>query len=355
MDKTTIIVSAVAGSLGVLSAVMGFAAEVARTIDCASALRLPVAASIFLMMAKVTVAAGVSCRKSRAILSVSKRIVRALCALVSWIAAVLAFVLFLDTGFGSDNSSIRTAVALGICAAIFLLITHVTVAAINYCSSCCIQSETNRFVCIVLLSVAPVTTFVLFVYSAVDKHKISIDCDVILGDVYVSAGVLALISTGLGIAPYLMLRTHRHDEPTLVWVPMVPMIGGPVPVVAQGIACQAPNPQFAYAADPRTHGYGYGQPPIFPHFVAPPPARGYESQSPPGDATQEGDRPLPERMTLNPMALYRFFLLSFTHTVVSKTGNGQRRALLSTYPLNRMPLLFVGLMAKLDGDGAPGY
>ncbi|EEE63830.1 hypothetical protein OsJ_18654 [Oryza sativa Japonica Group] len=78
MDKTTIIVSSVVGSLGVLSAILGFAAEAAKFTDCASSLGLAIAATIFLMMAQVTVAAVggcCGCCKSRAVPSETKRIV----------------------------------------------------------------------------------------------------------------------------------------------------------------------------------------------------------------------------------------------------------------------------------------
>uniref|UniRef100_J3M7H9 Uncharacterized protein n=1 Tax=Oryza brachyantha TaxID=4533 RepID=J3M7H9_ORYBR len=89
MDKTTIIVSSVVGSLGVLSAILGFAAEAAKLGDCASALGLAVTASIFLMMAQVTVAAAggcCGCCKSRAMPSEAKRIVGVVCAAISWYA-----------------------------------------------------------------------------------------------------------------------------------------------------------------------------------------------------------------------------------------------------------------------------
>jgi hypothetical protein len=46
---------------------------------------MAVAASIFLMMAKVTVAAGGGCRESRAVVpSATKRTVAVACAAISW-------------------------------------------------------------------------------------------------------------------------------------------------------------------------------------------------------------------------------------------------------------------------------
>ncbi|EAY98167.1 hypothetical protein OsI_20083 [Oryza sativa Indica Group] len=104
MDKTTIIVSSVVGSLGVLSAILGFAAEAAKFSDCASSLGLAIAATIFLMMAQVTVAAVggcCGCCKSRAVPSETKRIVGVVCASISWVAAVIAFALFVDGSIGA--------------------------------------------------------------------------------------------------------------------------------------------------------------------------------------------------------------------------------------------------------------
>uniref|UniRef100_A0A0E0DRT6 Uncharacterized protein n=1 Tax=Oryza meridionalis TaxID=40149 RepID=A0A0E0DRT6_9ORYZ len=283
MDKTTVIVSAVAASLGALSAILGFAADAAKHSDCASALGMAVAASIFLMMAKVTVASGGGCRESRAVVpSATKRTVAVACAAISWIAAVIAFVMFLDTGGISvdHGSSSRSAAAeLGICAAIFLMITHVAMAAAGcFCrSSCCIPSETARVVCAITSWIVPVIVFVLLLHAAVEES----DCDKIHEGVYAGAGVLVLVSTVLGITSYLMLRTRPEPTPPIV-VPMViafqPVYPNPplVPVPAQA---PPPNQAFAHPATLPPQGGWYGQAPN-QQFAAPAPAQGYGWQAP---------------------------------------------------------------------------
>ncbi|TVU19551.1 hypothetical protein EJB05_35703, partial [Eragrostis curvula] len=108
-DKTTIIVTSVVGSLGVLSAIFGFSAEGTKltpyTIlvlddECIypsnPALALAVCAIVFLLLAQVIISAVGGCCgrcKSRAIPSETKRVVGLVCAVVSWIAAVIACVL----------------------------------------------------------------------------------------------------------------------------------------------------------------------------------------------------------------------------------------------------------------------
>ncbi|EAY98170.1 hypothetical protein OsI_20086 [Oryza sativa Indica Group] len=282
MDKTTVIVSAVAASLGALSAILGFAADAAKHSDCASALGMAVAASIFLMMAKVTVAAGGGCRESRAVVpSATKRTVAVACAAISWIATVIAFVMFLDTGGISvvHGSSSRSAAAeLGICAAIFLMITHVAMAAAGCCCrSFCIPSETARVVCAITSWIVPVIVFVLLLHAAVEES----DCDKIHKGVYAGAGVLVLVSTVLGITSYLMLRTRPEPTPPIV-VPMViafqPVYPNPL-LVPVPVQAPPPNQAFAHPATLPPQGGWYGQAPN-QQFAAPAPAQGYGWQAP---------------------------------------------------------------------------
>ncbi|GJM88684.1 hypothetical protein PR202_ga04777 [Eleusine coracana subsp. coracana] len=94
MDKTVIIVSAVVGSLGVLSAVLGFIGEGANLYNQSPA--LGIVACIFLLAGQITVSAVggcCGCCKSRAIPSETNRIVGVICAVVSWILAVIAMAL----------------------------------------------------------------------------------------------------------------------------------------------------------------------------------------------------------------------------------------------------------------------
>ncbi|CAN6337503.1 unnamed protein product [Urochloa humidicola] len=113
MDKTTIIFCSVMGSLGVLSAILGFSAEGTKltpyTIlvygdDCIypqnPALGLGVCAAIFLLLAQVTFSAAGGCcgccSSSRSTPSETKRFAGIVCAVFSWIAAVIAWALLIE-------------------------------------------------------------------------------------------------------------------------------------------------------------------------------------------------------------------------------------------------------------------
>ncbi|PUZ65840.1 hypothetical protein GQ55_3G258000 [Panicum hallii var. hallii] len=91
MDKTAIIVSAIVGSLGLLSAILGFAAEGSPSAA------LGICAFVFLLMGQIIVSAVGGCCgscKSREIPSETKRVVGIVCAVTSWIATVAACVMF---------------------------------------------------------------------------------------------------------------------------------------------------------------------------------------------------------------------------------------------------------------------
>ncbi|TVU19516.1 hypothetical protein EJB05_35667, partial [Eragrostis curvula] len=100
MEKMVIIVSAVVASLGVLSAILSFAAEGSKLTpydilvygrECiypqSPALGLAVLAAILLLVAKVMASAAsgcCGCCKSRAVASETKRVAGILCAVLSW-------------------------------------------------------------------------------------------------------------------------------------------------------------------------------------------------------------------------------------------------------------------------------
>ncbi|TVU19517.1 hypothetical protein EJB05_35668, partial [Eragrostis curvula] len=82
MDKTVTTVSAVVGSLGLLSAILGFAAE--GTYPSAG---LAVCAIIFQLAAQITisvVSGCFACCKSQAIPSETEGLVGIVCAVFSW-------------------------------------------------------------------------------------------------------------------------------------------------------------------------------------------------------------------------------------------------------------------------------
>jgi hypothetical protein len=125
MDKTTIIVCSVVGSLGVLSSILGFSAEGTKLTpndilvlddECIypqnPALGLGICATIFLLAAQITVTAVggcCGCCKSRAIPSETKRIIAIVCAVVSWIAAVIAWALLIQGAAWNANVARVTA------------------------------------------------------------------------------------------------------------------------------------------------------------------------------------------------------------------------------------------------------
>ncbi|CAM0955360.1 unnamed protein product [Alopecurus aequalis] len=130
MDRTMTIVLAVVGSLGLLSAILGFSAEGTKLTFSDlywfdglcyypqnPSLALGVCAAIFLLIAQVTfavVGGCCGCCKSRAVPSETNRVIGLVCAIVSWIAAVIAFSLLVD-GVASNAVGERETTTLGLC------------------------------------------------------------------------------------------------------------------------------------------------------------------------------------------------------------------------------------------------
>ncbi|KAJ1263071.1 hypothetical protein BS78_09G156600 [Paspalum vaginatum] len=189
MDKILIIVSAVIGSLGVLSAILGFSAEGTKLTpydilvygdECIypqnPALGLGICAFVFLLAAQVTFSAVggcCGCCKSRSIPSETKRIVGIVCAVASWIAAVIAWVLLIEGAAWNAN---------------------------------------------VVRTTAP-------------------NCYYLKDGIFAGAGVLSLAATALGIASYIMMRTQRPNKAaTAAAAPAVPAKTGEpqFPPAAQG-------------------------------------------------------------------------------------------------------------------------
>ncbi|CAN6337504.1 unnamed protein product [Urochloa humidicola] len=97
MDKSVLIVSAVVGSLGALSAILGFAAEGGNANNPSPSPGLGISAALFLLVAQTTITAVavVGYCKFRPVLSETKQNLVIVCGVVSWISAVIASVLFL--------------------------------------------------------------------------------------------------------------------------------------------------------------------------------------------------------------------------------------------------------------------
>ncbi|EEE63831.1 hypothetical protein OsJ_18655 [Oryza sativa Japonica Group] len=208
-----------------------------------------------------------------------------------------------DLYYSSNSSS--AAVGLGVCGAILLVITQVTVAAIGGCCGCCksraIPSETKRIVgvvCAVFSWITAVIAFVLFLDGAIVESN----CVLVRGGFFASAGVLTLITTALGMTSYFMLRAQPDepaapaarrppgpaggDEPTpIVGVPTAvpagfpPPVSSPNPLLVPVPAAQAPpNQQFAHPATSQALPHARFADAAVPD-PAPAAAQGYGSQA----------------------------------------------------------------------------
>ncbi|KAM0867816.1 hypothetical protein ACQ4PT_041731 [Festuca glaucescens] len=224
MDQTMIIVSGIVGSLGVLSAILGFSAEGTKlTLSdllwgygvCYypqnPALALGVCAAIFLIIAQVVfavVGGCCGCCKSRAMPSETNRIIGGVCAIVSWIAAVIAFALFVR-GAASNETGARDATTLGL-------------------------------------------------------------CYVLKDGIFAGAAVLTLAATALALTSYILLG-RQPDTAAAAAGPKAQL-----PVGAAGIAMG--QPQFPQQSPPQ--GYGQAPPPNYPQYSPPP--QGTYGQAPNG-------------------------------------------------------------------------
>ncbi|VAH07757.1 unnamed protein product [Triticum turgidum subsp. durum] len=244
MDQKTIIVCSVVGSLGVLSAILGFSAEGTKLtvsdlyVDggvCLypqnPALGLGVCAAIFLIVAQIAfavVGGCCGCCRSRAIPSESNRIIGVVCAVFSWIMAIIAFSL-LVTGAAWNTTGTRDPSPFGL-------------------------------------------------------------CYVLKDGIFAGGAVLTLVATALGLTSYVMLRGQpataapKEGEQMPAGAAVISM-GQPQfqqqPPQGQGYG-QAPNPHYA---PPPAQGQGYGAHTANQQQqqqqLPPPPGRGYGQYPPP--------------------------------------------------------------------------
>ncbi|KAG2627277.1 hypothetical protein PVAP13_3KG123485 [Panicum virgatum] len=250
MDKTLIIVCSVVGSLGALSAILGFSAEGAKLTpdkiliyrdECIypqnPALGLGICAAIFLLAAQVTSAAVggcCGCCKSRSIPSETKRVAGVVCAVVSWIAAAMAWVLLIVAASWNAN----------------------------------VVREDAPF------------------------------CPYLKDGIFAGGGVLSLAATALGIASYVMMRTQR------VKAAAAPAKGEPprlTPAAAQGgngpdapNVQESPTTQDPPADAPQQQAVAPSAPPLESAGDLPPAAMGQQlvlqqQQQPAAATPSQGD------------------------------------------------------------------
>ncbi|XP_037476445.1 basic salivary proline-rich protein 1-like [Triticum dicoccoides] len=246
MDQRMIIVCSVVGSLGVLSAILGFSAEGTKlTISdlyvgggvCLypqnPALGLGVCAAIFLIVAQIVfavVGGCCGCCKSRAIPSEANRIIGVVCAVSSWISAMIAFGLLAE-GAAWNSTGTR--------------------------------------------------------YSSVYGY-----CYVLKDGIFAGGAVLTLVATALGVTSYIMLRKQPAAAAA---TSAVPKAGEQMPAGGAGIAMG--QPQFPQQASPQGQGYGQA-PPSYPQYSPSPQGQpGYgqapNAQFPPAASVPYGQAPNP--------------------------------------------------------------
>uniref|UniRef100_A0A452Z710 Uncharacterized protein n=1 Tax=Aegilops tauschii subsp. strangulata TaxID=200361 RepID=A0A452Z710_AEGTS len=238
MDQRTIIMCSVVGSLGVLSAILGFSAEGTKlTISdlyvggglCLypqnPALGLGVCAVIFLVVAQIVfavVGGCCGCCRSRAIPSETNRIIGVVCAVFSWISAMIAFGLLAE-GAAWNSTGTR--------------------------------------------------------YSSVYGY-----CYVLKDGIFAGGAVLTLVATALGLTSYVMLR----KQPTAAAAAAAaPKAGEQTPAGGAGIAMG--QPQFPQQASPQGQGYGQA-PPSYPQYSPPPQGQQGYGQAPNALPTSSGTR-----------------------------------------------------------------
>ncbi|CAM0955355.1 unnamed protein product [Alopecurus aequalis] len=223
MDKTTIIVLGVVGSLGLLSTILGFSAEGTK-----------------LASSDVLVGDGVC--------------------------------------YYPHNP----AWALGVCAAIFLIIVQVIVAVVSgCCESLSLPSETNRIialVCAVFSWIAAAIALALLVEGAasnaegpreIDTFRL---CYFLKDGIFAGAAVLTLAATALGLTSFVLLSRQPDSAATSKTGAALITMGHPQfpqQPPPQGYR-QAPPPNYPQYSPPPQ---GYGQ-------FAPPPAQGYGAHAP---------------------------------------------------------------------------
>ncbi|XP_076938430.1 protein MODIFYING WALL LIGNIN-1-like [Bidens hawaiensis] len=117
------------------------------------------------------------------------------------------------------------ALALGIIAAVFAIVTRIYIT-VTFCGSTCCRSDPNstpisKFL-YVLSWVASVIAVVLLLAAAGINNETDeqfdsygyITCYVVKPGIYASGAVLALLSAVFGIAAYVTLMSSREENPT---------------------------------------------------------------------------------------------------------------------------------------------
>lgn len=180
------------------------------------------------------------------------------------------------------------ALGLGVCAAIFLLVTQITAAAVSGCCGFCksrgaIHTGTKRtviVVCAVFSWIATVIAWGLLIRGAYWNTNVVREaagrwrCYYITGGIFATAGVFTLAATALSITSYIMLQRQLNAA-----APAAAAAAAPAPkpeeqsppaVIAMG------TPQF-----PSPQGYVQPQHPNYPPQHPPQPPAAYRPAAAP--------------------------------------------------------------------------
>ncbi|KAL6610271.1 hypothetical protein ACP70R_040240 [Stipagrostis hirtigluma subsp. patula] len=177
------------------------------------------------------------------------------------------------------------AFALGLCAVLLLAVAQITVSAAGGCCGCCRPrggaGESKRvmgIVCSVLSWIAAVIAGAFYLQGAawnapVTRETSDYGCYYLKGGVFTRAAVLTLAATVLGIKSYILLTRAPAPAPAPVAAPTTAAAGvEPKPEGQYPAAVGLPQwPAQGYAQASYTHpAQGYVQAPN-PHFAPAPP------------------------------------------------------------------------------------
>uniref|UniRef100_A0A452Z707 Uncharacterized protein n=1 Tax=Aegilops tauschii subsp. strangulata TaxID=200361 RepID=A0A452Z707_AEGTS len=158
MDQRTIIMCSVVGSLGVLSAILGFSAEGTK-------------------------------------LTISD----------------------LYVGGGLCLYPQNPALGLGVCAVIFLVVAQIVFAVVGGCCGCCrsraIPSETNRIIGVVCAVFSWLAEGAAWNSTGTRYSSVYGYCYVLKDGIFAGGAVLTLVATALGLTSYVMLRAEPAVSP----------------------------------------------------------------------------------------------------------------------------------------------
>ncbi|KAM3410687.1 hypothetical protein ACQJBY_002737 [Aegilops geniculata] len=188
------------------------------------------------------------------------------------------------------------AFALGLVAALLLLVAQITVSAAGRCCGCCKPrgaafSVSRRNIGVVFAVLSWVATVIAEIYflqgaawNAPVTREVNSGCYFVRDGVFRRAAILSIIATVLGIKSYFLLRAAAATAAAAAAA--VPGYPG---AVAGPSSAGEPKPDGIAMGHPAPM---YGQAP-YAHYPPPPNAQGYGQYPPPPNAQGYGQYPPP--------------------------------------------------------------